>query len=68
MVNYDLYPGTIGLAALVLYLVGAEHVNIGHWMGPVGLRNLSEEDAVAAIQLIKERGTEVGVTIVARKI
>ncbi len=67
MFNVIMTPGTFGLAALALRLLEREHVEVGSFMEPVTLVNLSEADADAAIDLLTERYKNVGETLTCEK-
>lgn len=65
MKKIALSPGTMGLCALAIDLVGVDNVDPGHWLSPVYIltERLSQEDLQAAIELIQERGREVNMPI-----
>ncbi len=49
----------MGVAYEALQLFGNEHVNVGTWMGPVKLLNVSEEEAQTFLSLFREQIPEI---------
>jgi hypothetical protein len=60
-----LSPGSMGLAAVAIELVGVENVVVGSWPGPVMIRTemISQEDLLAALDLIREVAQNNGVRL-----
>lgn len=50
---YAVSPGTMGLCALAINLLGIENVGPGDWMSPVFV-NASEQDVRALVELADE--------------
>lgn len=55
-ISVDLYPGSMGLVGLCWELVGGDHVIGGEWLGPVTLKNITQGELTAIIELAEEQG------------
>lgn len=52
-------PGSMYVVEEAMYLFGVHRVNPGHWMSPVRLFDLTEEEAEFAVEYFKELQKEV---------
>lgn len=55
-IDVDLFPGSMGLVGLCWECLGGDHVIGGEWMGPVTLKNVSQDDVDAIVELASEQG------------
>jgi len=52
--RYAVFPGTIGLAVLLLKMFGKDSVDVGNWLTPCYVIGASEQDLQAACDLANE--------------
>ncbi|MBI3074788.1 MAG: hypothetical protein HYY92_01045 [Parcubacteria group bacterium] len=58
--NFEVFPGSTWLAELAVTLLGGEHIDAGNWTTmPVRLKNIGIEDALAFMELARERNHSI---------